>query len=117
MATRRSPGSTGDAEPIVRAALSAFGQGAGRVQIDPAAIHSFRSHFIPRICAALEQPCWAEAWRRERPYVVAYAEAMGRRAAKLAADDRRACIAPHDVDEARLKLCGYLPVAGRWCPP
>jgi hypothetical protein len=116
MAKTRVPGSATDAELIVREALSAFGHGVARAPVDPAAVHTFRSHFIPKICAALEQPGWADAWRREQAYVAAYAEEMGRHAARLAADGGRAAIAPADVDDARARLRGWMPVAGRWCP-
>ena len=112
----RTSGSAADAERIVREALSAFRRGVARAKVDPAAVSTFRSHFIPKICAALEQPGWSDAWRREQVYVAAYARELGRYAARLAADSGRACIATVDVDEARARLHGWMPVAGRWCP-
>jgi hypothetical protein len=116
MATTRTLGSAADAERIVHEALSAFRHGVARAQVNPAAVHTFRSHFIPKICAALEQSGWSDAWRREQVYVAAYAEELGRSAARLAADSGRAWIAPADIDEARAKLRGWMPIAGRWCP-
>ena len=116
MARSRNHEAGGDAEAIVREAFAAFGRGVGRVRVHPTAIETFRGYFIPRICAALEQPDWREAWRREKAYVIAYAETMGRRAAKLAAADRRGYLVPGDVHDARAKMLGYMPVAGRWCP-
>lgn len=116
MATTRTPGSAADAERIVREALSAFAHGVARAQVDPAAVRTFHSHFTPKVCAALEQPGWSGAWRREQVYVAAFAEELGRHAARLAADSGRARIAPADVDEARTRLRGWMPIAGRWCP-
>jgi hypothetical protein len=117
MTTKRSQrSSAGAAEQIIHTALAAFGRGAGRVPIGPPAVQSFREQFTPHIDAALERPDWQDAWHREKAYVQAYAEAMGERARRLAAEDRRTYITADDVDGARAKLRGYLPVAGRWCP-
>ena len=115
---KRKPGtgSPSDAEHIVGAALDAFGHGAGNVRVAPAAIESFRKQFIRKIFLALEEPDWHENWRREKVYLLAYAEAMGRRAAALAAAEGRPFITHQDVDSATTKLRGYMPIAGRWCP-
>jgi histone H3/H4 len=116
MKRTRGTGSPADAEHIVGAALSAFGQGAGDVRMSPPAIESFRNQFIHKICLALEKPGWQADWRREKAYLLAYAEAMGQRAAELAAEEGRPFITHQDVTFATTKLRGYMPVAGRWCP-
>jgi hypothetical protein len=109
-------GSPVDAEQIVGAALAAFGQGAGDRRMNAPAIESFHNQFIPKICLALERPGWQAAWRREKAYMLAYAEAMGQRAAKAAAEEGRPFITHQDVTFATTKLRGYMPIAGRWCP-
>ena len=115
MKRNRGVGSPADAEHIVGSALSAFGQGAGNTRMAPPAVESFRKQFIRKIFLALEKPDWHDAWRREKVYLLAYAEAMGRRAAALAADEGRPFITHEDVDSATTKLRGYMPIAGRWC--
>jgi hypothetical protein len=112
----RQPGTLADAEEIVGAALSAFGQGAGRINLDPPALDSLRQQFIPKISSALEGSEWREHWDRERVYLVAYAEALGQHARTLANEDRRTIIVPEDIHHAATKLRGWMPVAGRWCP-
>jgi histone H3/H4 len=116
MATTPDRGIPADVERILREAWSAFRDGVRKTRVDAEAVEAFRSYFIPKICVALEQPDWTEAWEREKPYVVAYVEAMGRHAGKVAAADRRRVVTAHDVHESRTKMRGYLPVAGRWCP-
>ena len=105
-----------DAERIVGAAVAAFGHGARAFAVAPPAVETLRNQLTPLISCALRSPDWHEDWQRERVYVLAYTEALGRRAKVLAADDRRAIILPHDVDGAVTKLRGYMPIAGRWCP-
>jgi hypothetical protein len=104
------------AEDIADTTLEAVERGAKGLPLDPSARMSFRAHFIPRILIALENPDWRWAWGRERRYVLAYAEAMGLRAAIWAGRDGRRCITAGDIDEATTRLRGYMPVAGRWCP-
>jgi hypothetical protein len=110
------PGSGADAEHIVGTALTAFRQGAGRIGTSAAAIEALREQFIHKIWSALEQPDWHEDWQREQAYLRACAVAMGARARVLATDDRRREIAPQDIEGARIKLRGYMPIAGRWWP-
>lgn len=109
-------GSPAAAEQIIGAALAAFGQGAGQIGMNPTAVESFRQQFIPKICSALEQPDWHEDWQREQVYLLAFAAAMGARARILAAEDRRSEITAQDIHAATMKLRGYMPIAGRWCP-
>lgn len=104
------------AEQIFGAAIVAFGQGAGRVRVEPPAIECFRSQCAEKIHAAIETPNWHADWRREKVYLLAWAEAAGRHAARLAAEDGRTVIVRQDVHGARMKLRGYMPIAGRWCP-
>ena len=104
------------AEAIADTTLAAVEQGAKGLSLDLSAKLSFHAQFIPRILLALEDPGWRSAWRRERRYVLAYAEAMGQRAAVWAGRDGRTFITASDIEAAMLKLHGYLPVAGRWCP-
>jgi hypothetical protein len=111
----RQPGTLTDAEQIVGAAVAAFGQGARSLAVAPPAIEILRRQFIPQISSALRSPGWREDWQRERLYVLAYAEALGRRAQVMAADDRRTVIMPQDIDAAATRLRGYMPIAGRWC--
>jgi histone H3/H4 len=111
-----SPATAKAAESIVERTLAVVEQGAGGLTLDLSAKLSFRAQFIPRILQALEDPDWQSLWARERPYVFAYAKAIGDRAAEWAALDRRKFITADDIDAAMTKLRGYLPVAGRWCP-
>ena len=104
------------AEDIADTTLAAVERGAKGLALDLSARLSFRAHFIPRILIALEDPDWRSAWGRERRYVLAYAEAMGLRAAMWAGRDGRRCITADDIEEATTRLRGYMPVAGRWCP-
>jgi hypothetical protein len=113
---KRQPGTLADAEQIVCAAVSAFGKGAKSMAVAAPAVESVRRKFIPKISSALESPEWHANWQREHVYMLAYAEALGERARKLAADDRRRIILPADIDAATTKMRGYMPVAGRWCP-
>jgi len=89
---------------------------AGRARLEPVAVECFRSQYAEMIQKALEKPGWQADWRREKVYLLAWAEAAGRRAARLAADDGRTKIVRQDVHDARMKLRGYMPIAGRWCP-
>ena len=116
MTKKISAGSIDVAEHILGAALVAFGQGAGRIRLEPVAIEYFRSQYAEKIQTALEKPDWHADWRREKVYLLAWAEAAGRRAARLAAEDGRTEIVRQDVHDARMKLRGYMPIAGRWCP-
>jgi len=104
------------AEVIADTTLAAVEQGARGLTLDLSAKLSFQAQFIPRILLALEEPGWRSAWRRERKYVFAYAQAMGQGAAAWAAMDRRTFITAGDIEATMTKLRGYLPVAGRWCP-
>lgn len=110
------PGGGGNAEKIIDAALFAVARGARGVQLDPTAIESVRDQFLHKIRQALEESNWQAAWQRERVYMRAYAEKMGRYAAMLAAQDRRQVVTRQDIDGAALKMRGYMPIAGRWCP-
>ena len=114
--SRHGVGSPADAERIVGAAFDAFGHGAGNIRMAPPEVESFRRQFIRKIFLALEKPDWYDDWRRERVYLLPYAEAMGRRAAELAVEERRRFITHHDVEAAGTRLRGYIPIAGRWCP-
>ena len=116
MRGKPSPTNAAAAEAIVDTTLAAVEQGARGLALDLSARLSFRAHFIPRILLALEDPDWRSAWARERPYVFAYAKAMGHRAAEWAAMDRRSVITAGDLEAASTRLRGYLPIAGRWCP-
>lgn len=104
------------ADQIIGAALFAFGQGAGTARMIPPAVESFRGQFSPKVSMAVECPGWRAAWQREQRYVLAYAEAMGQRAAALAAEAGRPFITHQDVSVAVERLRGYMPIAGRWCP-
>jgi hypothetical protein len=108
--------STDGVEQILGAALVAFGQGAGRARLEPLAIECFRSQCAEKVRVAVGQPNWHADWRREKVYLLAWAEAAGRRSARLAAEDGRTMIVGQDVERARMKLRGYMPVASRWCP-
>ena len=114
---KRQPGTLEDAEQIVCAAVSAFGKGTKSMAVAAPTVESVRGKFIPKISSALEGPDWHADWQREQGYLVAYAEALGQHAKALAAEDRRKIIMPADIDAATIKLLGYLPIAGRWCPP
>jgi hypothetical protein len=105
-----------DADAIIEAAWSALERGATGLRFDVSAKLSFRNRLVPKISSALEHPDWREAWRREQAYVLAYAEAMGRRAAAFAAEEGRRRLVDRDIEDATTKLRGYIPVAGRWCP-
>jgi len=113
---KRQPGTVGDAEQIVCAAVTAFGRGAKSMRVAPPAVEAVRRKFIPKISSALENPEWQAAWQREQVYLRAYAEALGQRAKALAAEDKRNTIMPADIDAATTTLRGYMPIAGRWCP-
>jgi hypothetical protein len=105
------------AESILGVAVVAFVEGAGHVSLEASAIDCFRGQCAEIIRAAVGSPSWHAAWRREKVYLLAWAEAAGRRAAQLAVDDGRTVIAGQDVHDARIKMRGYMPVSGRWCPP
>ena len=113
---KRQPGTLTDAEQIVGAAVAAFGQGARSIAVAPPAVQTLRNQLNPQIASALRSRDWHVAWQRERVYLLAYAEALGRCAHVMAADDRRTIIMPQDIDAATTRLRGYLPIAGRWCP-
>jgi hypothetical protein len=106
-----------DVQMILDTALSAVARGAKGARIDPSATVSVQERFLPKVRPALEKSDWRSDWRREQVYVRAFAEALGRRAAILAAWDRRTLITRQDIDDAARKMCGYMPIAGRWCPP
>ena len=116
MRNKQDPTVAAAAEVIADTTLSAVEQGAGGLTLDLSAKLSFQAQFIPRILLALEEPGWRSAWRRERKYVFAYAKAMGQGAAAWAAMDRRTVITASDIEAAMVKLRGFIPVAGRWCP-
>jgi hypothetical protein len=113
---KAGPGSSADAQTIIDTALSAVARGASGVRIDLPATESVHEKFLPKIYCALEKPDWHADWEREHVYLLAYAEAMGRRAARLAAEDGRTVITRQDIDAASIKMRGYMPIAGRWCP-
>lgn len=106
-----------DAQTIIDTALSAVARGAKGARMDESATESVHERFLREVRPALEKPDWRSDWQREKVYVRAFAEALGRRAAILAALDRRTVITGRDIDDAVMKMCGYMPVAGRWCPP
>jgi histone H3/H4 len=103
-------------ETVLGAALFAAGRGAKGLRIDLDAVQLLRQRFQPLVRAAVDDPDWYRKWLEEQPYVVVQAEAMGRTAAQLAAQDGRVRISGRDVEIAMLKLRGRLPIAGRWCP-
>ena len=109
-------GSAEDVHNIVGAALFALGQGAKGVCINLSAVEAFRGQFSNQVRCALEEPNWRDHWQQEKVYLLAVAEEMGRKAAKLAAQERRRFITQQDLDAAMAKSRGHLPVAGRWCP-
>jgi len=111
-----SPEAAAAAEAIVEHTLAVVERSARGLVLDLSARLSLRAQFIPRALLALEDPDWRSAWSRERPYALAYAKAMGDRAAAWAAMDRRTVITASDIDAATTKLRGYIPIAGRWCP-
>ena len=110
------PASFEDAQNIMGTALFALGKGAKGTGITLPAVETFRSQFIGKIRSALQDPDWPDHWRQEQVYLLAHAEAMGRRAALLAADEGRTVITQQDIEAARMKVRGHLPIAGRWCP-
>ena len=109
-------GSRDDVHNIIGAALFALGHGAKGLWINLAAIQWFRSHFFEKVRSALQEPDWHDHWRREKVYMLSFAEAMGQRAAKLAAEEGRLCITRQDLESAMAKTRGRTPVAGRWRP-
>ena len=110
------PGSPEDVQNIMGAALFAIGHGARGVWINLRAVETLRGRFLDKIRSALQEPDWRSHWREEEVYLMAQAEAMGQRAALLAAEEGRTSITEQDVDQAMAKVRGHLPVAGRWCP-
>jgi histone H3/H4 len=108
--------SSEDAQTIVDTALFSVTRGAGRARMDMSATESVREQFLRKIRPALQKADWRSDWQREKGYLRAYAEAMGRRAATLAAEDGRAVITRQDIEAAAVKMRGYMPIAGRWCP-
>lgn len=105
-----------DLHNIIGAALFALGHGAKGIWINLPAIQKFRSQFTDKVQSALDEPNWQANWQKEKVYLLAHAEAMGQRAARLAAEDGRAFITTEDIEMAMMKVRGRLPVAGRWCP-
>lgn len=105
-----------DVHNIIGAALFALGHGAKGIWINLPAIQSFRHRFADKVRLAVKQPNWRAHWHRENVYLLAHAEAIGERAAQLAAMDGRAFITEQDIEEAMMKVRGRLPIAGRWCP-
>lgn len=114
-ATKVGTGSEG-AEMIFETALCAVARGARGVRMHPSATEGVRAQFFPKIRVALEKVDWPVDWDREKAYLRAYAEEMGRRGARLAAEDRRTFITRHDIETAAVTMTGYMPIAGRWCP-
>jgi hypothetical protein len=105
-----------DARAILNVALFAVARGARGVSMDPAATEFVQEQFLRKVRPALEKADWRSDWQREKVYLRAYAEGMGRRAAILAALDRRTVITKQDIDAAAVTMCGYMPIAARWCP-
>jgi histone H3/H4 len=105
-----------DLHNIIGAALFALGHGAKGIWINLPAIQKFRSQFTDKVQSALDEPNWQANWQKEKVYLLAHAEAMGQRAARLAAQDGRAFITTEDIEMAMMKVRGRMPVAGRWCP-
>ena len=105
-----------DARTILDTALFAVARGAGGIGLDRPATEAVHEQFLRKVRPALEKADWQEDWQRERVYLQAYAQGMGHRAATLAAEDRRSVITRQDIEAAAIKMCGYMPIAGRWCP-
>ena len=101
---------------IVGAALFALGAGARGMRIDLAAIEAFRLRFSEQMRGALQDDNWRANWLAEEPYLLAQVAAVGKRAARFAAEERRNRITEQDVELAMIKVRGHLPLAGRWCP-
>src|SRR4051812_50161259 len=85
---KRQPGTLGDAEQIVCAAVTAFGRGAKSMRVAPPAVESVRRTFIPQIASALESPEWQAEWRRVQGHVRAHAEAARHPAQGLGAQGK-----------------------------
>ena len=113
---KTAQGVSDNTRTILGAALSAVVQGAGRVQLDPLATGAVEEQFLPKVRSALEQADWQDAWQREHVYLRAYAREMGGRAAMLAAEEKRTVVTRQDIEAAAVKMRGYMPIAGRWCP-
>ena len=109
-------GCSQDARTILNVALFAVARGARGASMDLSATEFVQEQFLRKVRPALEKADWQSDWQREKVYLCAYAEGMGRRAAILAAQDRRTVITKQDIDAAAMKMCGYMPIAGRWCP-
>ena len=105
-----------DAENVLGVALFAVGGGARPMSIDLAAIEFLRHQFTSKMRAAVNEPDWRDKWRREAPYLIAQAEALGHHAARLAKEEGRSSITGCDLACAIAKVRGHLPVSGRWCP-
>ena len=105
-----------DVENVLGVALFAVGRGAQRMSIDLAAIEFLRRQFISRLRAAVTDPDWRDKWRREAPYLIAQAEALGACAARFAKQEGRSFISGCDLACAIAKVRGRLPIGGRWCP-
>jgi hypothetical protein len=116
-AATASAGLIRDAQMIINTVLSAVARGAKGARMDPSATESLHERFLLKVRPAFEKSDWRSDWHHEEVYVRAFAEALGRRAAILAAWDRRTVITGQDIDDAAKKMCGYMPIAGRWCPP
>ena len=105
-----------DLENVLGVALFAVGRGARGASIDLTAVHFLRRQLASRIRTALDACDWRDHWRREEPYLIAQAEALGRHAARFARAEGRPFIDGGDIAAAIAKVRGHLPVAARWWP-
>lgn len=103
-----------DVENIVGAALFALGHGAKGLGVTLTAVEHFRAQIVGQVTAAVQDPQWRTYWQEEQVYVAAQAEAVGRHAARLAAEEGRTVITKADLTAALMKTRGHLPIGGRW---
>jgi histone H3/H4 len=115
-AEKACPGFNNDARIILDTALFAIARGARGVGLDLPATEAVHEQFLRKVRSALEKADWQDDWQREEVYLRAYAQGMGRRAALSAAEDKRSVITRQDIEAAAMKMRGYMPIAGRWCP-
>ena len=104
-----------DVENILGVALFALGHGAKGLGINLQAVEFFRRQFARKIHSAVRVPEWRQRWRDDEAYLVFSAEAMGQRAARLAAQDGRTFITKEDLEAATTKLRSDPSFGGRWC--
>jgi hypothetical protein len=109
-------GCSDDLQNVLGAALFALGTGARGARIDLPAIETFRLRFRDQIRKALTDDNWRTNWRQEEAYLLAQVAAVGKHAARLAAEEGRGWITKDDLELALGKVRGHLPLAGRWCP-